>query len=194
MMYLGFALLLVVVGVLAYVLLGDNKKDERSIAEPVTKEKTYNDLRMLALNTDYKALGIQMPFDAEESYGIVMDWYVGNGVATLVCLATGDTSLYFSGGASMLGGIGVPAIREMSKNYVARGKEVLHMCKPTREFPLPEAQTVKFYILTNKGKYAGTESMANFQNGHSLWFPLFIDANNIMSEMRKIDEQRNARK
>lgn len=192
MTYIGIALLVLLVGIFAWVILGNGNPAGANEKEPAPKEKTYHDLRSIALRTDPQQLGIQLPFDMEMPYGIVMDWYVGNGVATLVCFSTGDTSLYFSGGAAMLGGIGNPAIREMAKKYVDRSKEVLHMCKATKDFPLPEAQTVRFYILTNKNKYVGTESMAQFQSGQSFWFPLFIDANNIMSEMRKLDEGRRA--
>jgi hypothetical protein len=33
--------------------------------------------------------------------------------------------------------------------------------------------------------------MAQFQSGHSKWFPLFIDANEIFAEIRKSHEQRS---
>lgn len=194
MEYIGIVLLVVVMVVIAWVILGSGNKKEKGAPTEKKKENVYEDLRGLAFKTTHHQLGIELPFDVKTPYGIVMDWYIGNGVATLTCFSSGDTSLYFSGGAAILGGIGITGIRDMAKNYVSQAVEILPLTSKTEEFPLPEPQMVRFYILTNQGVYVGTESMAQFQTGQSKWFPLFISANNIMSEMRKADEARLAAK
>jgi hypothetical protein len=185
-------LLVVVVAVFAWVILGSSDGDKRKKSpEPKVKTNRYEDLRNQALNMDYKTIGVQIPFDGEEPFGVVMDWYVGNGVATLVAYATGDASLYFSGGAAMIGGISIPAVKELAQQYVRNSAKVIPLCTKTSVFPMPDPQMVRFYILTNKGRYGGSESMAQFQTGQSSWFPLFIDANNIMAELRKKHEGQN---
>ncbi|MFN3341176.1 MAG: hypothetical protein ACK40M_00665 [Flavobacteriales bacterium] len=190
MQVVWIVLLVIIAVVFAWIILGSGDSGDKRKKEPEAKVNVnpYENLRNQALNMDHKTLGIQIGFDEERPFGVVMDWYVGNGVATLACFSTGDASLYFSGGTTMIGGIGIPAVKELAPQYVMNAAKVIPLCSKVNAFPPPDPQTVKFYILTNKGKYAGSESMAQFQTGQSSWFPLFIDANTIMAELRKKHE------
>ena len=50
----------------------------------------------------------------------------------------------------------------------------------TKSTPLPNANEVKFYLLTNYGIYTGQEYRENFANNTSLWQNFFQEGNNLL--------------
>jgi len=54
---------------------------------------------------------------------------------------------------------------------------------------LQSTDEVKFYLLTNKGIFAGQEQMKKFENNSSTWLKLFEEGNNVLTELRKTSEK-----
>jgi hypothetical protein len=57
-------------------------------------------------------------------------------------------------------------------------------------FPLPKADNVRFYILTNKGKYSIEEEIEKIENDKSDWGQLFYEGNKVITELRLTTEQK----
>ena len=55
------------------------------------QENPFNDLRQMALSVTPERLGLASS-DETKVFGIVMDWDLGNGIATVVAYETGDAN------------------------------------------------------------------------------------------------------
>jgi hypothetical protein len=113
----------------------------------------YITLRSKILNLKHEEIAAAPSVPPGGLWGVVMDWGVANGSATVLALSDGSASIYFSGGGGHIGGGGVPAIRNEAIAAVARGSELRSSMKPATEFPLPGNGEVIFYALTDDGRF-----------------------------------------
>ena len=60
----------------------------------------------------------------------------------------------------------------------------------TDDTPLPSKDRMKFYFLTNKGKFVGQEEVKNFDNNSSQWLGLFEDGNKLITEIRMVSDMK----
>ena len=72
-----------------------NKPYKTEMPQPESKseeqENPFNDLRQMALSVMPERLGLASS-DETKVFGIVMDWDLGNGIATVVAYETGDAN------------------------------------------------------------------------------------------------------
>jgi len=113
----------------------------------------YLGLRDQMLQGSRAKFGIAATSGADEPWGIVMDWGVTNGSATVVALSDGSASVYLSSGGGFLGGIGQEPIRKAAQNAVVAAREFKPRMTPTEVYPLPERGEVMFYALTDSGVF-----------------------------------------
>jgi hypothetical protein len=80
--------------------------------EPTQKEKIkdpkemYPRLRTLMLRGSRSKFSLAPTSKPTEPWGVVMDWGVKNGTATIVAMSDGSASVYFSSGGGYIGGGG----------------------------------------------------------------------------------------
>jgi len=193
--------LILLAGLTFYLTSCSNKSDAKQTSQQ-TQDTTkgqkvdpnnnpYLDLRNMALNATPEQLAIELPKDKTKIYGVVMDWDLGEGTATLVAFMTGDASLYLSSGGGVIGGIGHENVNIAVKNFISNSETHINKTTKTETTPLPEKNEVKFYFLTNNGKLVGQENMANFENNTSEWLTLFEEGNNLITEIRKSTKDKN---
>lgn len=149
----------------------------------------FEDLRKLAMSTTAEQLGIEVKENEVKVFGVVMDWDLGNGIATIPAFITGDASMYLSSGGGVIGGGQHDNVKKAVINFIETGQTNLDKAKQVNETPLPDKGMVYFYFLTNKGKYVAKENMTNIENNRSEWIKLFEEANNVISELRIISEK-----
>lgn len=89
-----------------------------------------------------------------EPWGVMMDWSLVNGTATVMSMIDGSASLYFSNGSGFIGGEGIAPVRAAAESAVAEARKIRLPQQPSREFPLPSPPGVNFYVLTDAGVYA----------------------------------------
>ncbi len=154
-----------------------------------TKENAFEGLRNMAFSATPEQLGLSLPKDKTVVYGVIMDWEMDGAIATTVSYQTGDASLYLSSGGGVIGGGQHQNVNSAAKQFVSLAQTFLDKTVETSTTPLPLTDKVKFYLLTNKGVYAGQESMKNFENNSSTWLKLFEEGNNVLTELRKISEK-----
>ncbi|MBK8883908.1 MAG: hypothetical protein IPN67_16470 [Bacteroidales bacterium] len=153
------------------------------------KENPYEGLRKMALGTKPEQLGLKLPSDKTIVYGVVMDWDVKNGTASTVAFMTGDASIYFSSGAGIIGGGTHENVMVMAMQFVEKAQLMLDKSLKTDLTPLPAANEVIFYFLTNKGIYTKQEELDNISNQSSIWVDLFLTGNEVITELRKTTEK-----
>ncbi len=113
-------------------------------------------------------------------------------VVTLVSLADGTTSLYFSNGGGILGGGEHAPVAQASKAFVSSAEPYLPAMAPAPAFPLPlpAVGEVKFYVLTFEGIFtaeAGEQELGNRQHALS---PLFYHGQAVLTQIRLMQEQK----
>jgi hypothetical protein len=153
------------------------------------KENPYDVLRKMALETKPDQLGLSLPSEKTTVYGIVMDWDLKNGTASIISFLTGDASIYFSSGGGIIGGGTHENVKIIAKQFVEKAQQMLDKSLKTEQTPLPEKNTVVFYLLTDKGIYTGQDKMENFSNQTSKWLGLFLIGNEVINELRSIKEK-----
>jgi hypothetical protein len=162
----------------------DTAKTKKPIDNP------YNDLRQLAFNATPEQTQLTKVTAANKVYGVIMDWDLGQGIATLASFETGEASMYLSSGGGIIGGGGHDNVKKSVAEFIALAQSYLDKTTKTDTTLLPDKNCVKFYLLTPKGRFVAQESMTNIENESSKWLPLFVEGNKVISELRVSTEKK----
>jgi hypothetical protein len=188
---LGLAL---VVGIILYVWNSNKQKPQPDGAPADSLQgdsvggNAYADLRTAALHATPQQLKLSLPAAGTVVFGIVMDWDLGSGIATVVSFQTGDASMYLSTGGGTIGGIQHESVRTAALRFVAAANESFALAKPSADSSGPAENGITFFFLTNRGRYMAREQMRNIESGKSPMLPLFEAGNDVISEIAKLHE------
>lgn len=166
----------------------DKQENTQTENKTEQQENPFNDLRQMALSATPEQLGLKTS-DETKVFGIVMDWDLGDGIATVAAYETGDASMYLSSGGGVIGGGQHDNVRQAVFPYVQLGQGFLTKAEKTESTPLPDKDCVRFYLLTNKGIFYSQEKMKNIENENSDWLKLFEEANKVLTELRLTTEE-----
>lgn len=137
---------------LSRLLHGHSQKESES--KPAPKE-VYQGLRNLAFQSSRAKLGLPPTSTPTQPWGVIMDWGVTEGTATVVAFSDGTASVYLSsGGGSIGGGASHESIRKAAQRMVAVAAECQPQTHATTTYPLPQRAHVIFYLLTDSGVFA----------------------------------------
>jgi len=123
-------------------------------------------------------------------WGVLMETGYPEAAATLVALADGTASLYFSSGGGVIGGGPHPSVNAAARHLVEVSARHASELSPTTKFPLPDTGDVTFYVLTTNGVLQGgarEEILGN--GGHSL-SEMFLAAHDVIAGLREVTEER----
>ena len=193
--------LLVFGGLIFYLTSCKNKQNSKQTDDYVSKtgdsvkvhtlpDNRFQDLRNMALGVTPEQLQITLPTDQTKIYGVVMDWDLGDGIATFISFSTGDASMYLSSGGGLIGGGQHENVIKAAKTFIDKAQTYLDKAAKIDSTPLPDKNCVRFYFMTNKGKFTAQENLKNFDNNSSPWLPLFEEGNKVISELRLIQEKK----
>jgi hypothetical protein len=139
-------------------------------------------LRESVFVSDPVALGIGVK--SGEAWGVIMDTGHPKAVVTVVSLADGSASIYFSSGGGYIGGGGQPAVREAAAAFVRSATAVRGKLEPATEHPLPAAGQTRFYVLTPEGLRTAQALEKDLgENRHEL-SPLFYAGQEVITQFR----------
>jgi len=158
--------------------------DTEKVRETKVQENMYPELRNKSLTVTADELNLKLDSNKTIVYGAVMDWDIGQAIATVVSFQTGDASLYISAGQIYIGGYAHENVRNAGLAFVNESQNYLSKAKATKNTSLPDKGCVRFYFLTNKGKFTFQETVENITSKNSDWTPLFNLGNNIITEYR----------
>jgi hypothetical protein len=152
------------------------------------------DLRAMALAVKPSQIGLSPASYSEKPWGVLMETaFEGRGSFTLLVLADGTTSLYFSKGGGMLGEGRGAEVRAASAAMLETAARLQGNARPTTATPLPSTGTVNFYFLTAKGtlRYLAAERLLG--TGEDPMSELFYAGQAVLAEFEKIAEKRRAK-
>ena len=191
MTYLIIFGLLIACGLIYYLTTGKKSKtvDKQSTKRTIQpKDNPYMGLRGQIFESTPEQIGLTTMTD-ERPYAIVMDMGMGrDGTATLVSIIDGNASMYLSTGGGVIGGYAHETVRKSATDFVTMGQSYFSKMNPVDSFPLPKADNVIFYILTNKGKYSIEGEIQKIENENSDWQELFYEGNKVITELRLTTE------
>lgn len=152
--------------------------------------QTYLQLRSHILSLTPAEIGLSPSSKTPHVWGVLMETGYAVGTATLVSLADGTTSLYYSTGGGMLGSDEYTPIAEASKALVAQAENHLQHMSSTEEFPLPEVGQVRFTLLTYSGIFSAEAPEKSIAIGNHFLSPLYTLAHEILTQLRLLAEKK----
>jgi hypothetical protein len=121
-------------------------------------------------------------------WGAIMELGYPTGIATLMSLAEGTTSLYFSNGGGVIGAGEHAAVREAAESFLDVVEDHLADFPAVEATPTPRIGRVRFYVRTFDGTL-GIEATEEELGGnlHSL-SPVFHAGHAVITAIRESSE------
>lgn len=152
----------------------------------------YAGLRDQILHGSRARFGLPPANKPNEPWGVVMDWGVTHGTATVIALSDGTASIYLSSGGGHIGGQGQESIRNAAKNAIAEAAEAQTHALPTSEYPLPGRGEVIFYFLTDSGVFSAKVTEAELQGQNHPLLKLGNRMQEIITQYRLFEQKRQS--
>jgi hypothetical protein len=140
-------------------------------------------LRRLALSLTAESLGPSAPPNAPV-VALVMDSGMSNAVATLVGVADGTTSLYYSTGGGVIGAGTRHDVAAATHRWLQTGGQLLAQLSPIEDAPLPAEGMVQFVAVTPGGLFGAVASAAELGERLHALSPLFYAAHGVITQIR----------
>jgi hypothetical protein len=115
----------------------------------------------------------------------MMEFKISGTVVTLVSLADGTTSMYFSNGGGFIGGGQHKEVASATKEFIALAESFYEEMSITTEFPLARAGRVKFCVLTFAGVYTVDAAEDELVDNTSRFASLFTAGNEVIAQVRQ---------
>lgn len=148
-----------------------------------------NPLRGMVFNVSAEELGLTASSHPSPIWGLVMELGLAKGVATLVALADGTTSLYFSSGGGILGAGEHSRVREASTAWLALAAEHLSLFQLTTDTAPPRAGRVVLYAKSFQGLLRLEASEMELGEHRHPAAPLFHAGQAVITTIRELREQ-----
>lgn len=159
----------------------------RSKKRTPARPEVYEGLRAQVLQGTRLSLNLAPTSAPMVPWGVVMDWGLTAGSATIVALSDAHASLYLSSGGGYLGGSqSHDSIRNAALAAVAIATEFLPQMRPTNTFPLPHGGEVIFYLLTDAGVFTASGSQQEISSPQNKFARLGNAMQLIIAEYQKI--------
>jgi hypothetical protein len=147
-------------------------------------------LRLMMLTTPPARTGEKPIEKFPRVYGILMDWPVGDQTATVFSSSSGAASLYTTSTFGIIGGEGHESVRIAAINFVRAADRLFNSAVPTTEYPYPDADHVRFYLLTFDGVRVLDTDLASIANRTSKYAEFFDLGQAVLTELRLVTEKR----
>lgn len=142
-------------------------------------------LREQALTVPSRQLHLDPAPGRMQVWGVIMEIGFPEATVTLVALADGTTSLYFSNGGGIIGVGQHQVVRSASDRLIATTDAHVAEFRPTSTHPLPATGRVRFYVRTFSGlKTAEADEQELANEGHPL-SPIFLAAHGVITAIRE---------
>jgi len=182
----------VIIILVSFTILGCSmfSKLFKKAEKPTEPAEVYNGLRNQILNLKPSDAGIEPSNEMPNVWGILMETGYPQAVVTLISLADGTTSLYFSNGGGMIGGGQHETVAQASKSFVIAAEGYYPKMTLTESFPSPAIGRVKFYALTYSGVYTIDIDENDLGNKKHELSPLFYYGQEVITQFRLVQEQK----
>jgi hypothetical protein len=145
--------------------------------------QVYLGLRSQALGLTSAQAG-----NSDATFGVLMETGYAEAVVSLLALADGTASLYFSNGGGIIGAGQKERPAVAARSLVAFAAHNLDLLMPTVGYPLPTPKHTRFYVLTSSGVLTADAPEDDLGNNRHVLSPLFYAAQELITEIRTSDE------
>lgn len=126
-------------------------------------------------------------------WAVLMETGLDDAGYTLVAVADGSASLYFSNGGGLIGAGEHENVRPQSLKLVEAAKENIDHMEKVEEFPMVKPGNTTFYIVTPGGVFSYTAKEADLgENRDKRFSPLFYQGHELITQIRIAEQQREA--
>jgi hypothetical protein len=153
-----------------------------------SSETVYQGLRNMVLCGTRERFGLAPTSSPMEPWGVVMDWGVPGGTATVMALSDGSASIYLSSGGGYLGGQNQESVRTAALHAITTACEYASQMQKTNDYNLPAAGEVIFYLLTDSGTFTASEKETELRNQTHPLSKLGNAMQNIVTQYRILEE------
>jgi hypothetical protein len=153
-------------------------------------DDAYAGLRNKVLTTKPAEIGLQPAPD--EIWGVLVETALPEAVVSLVAIADGTVSLYFSNGSGIIGLGSHPGPQRVGRELIALARQFADRFLPTTRFPLPEQGATRFYLLSGAGVLEAEAQEDDLGHRRHPLSPLFYKGQELLSAIRIVEEQRSA--
>jgi hypothetical protein len=157
---------------------------------PPEPSPIYLQLRESIFRLDPANAGLAPTDAAPRVWAVMMETGYPVGFATLVSLADGTTSLYYSTGGGMLGSADYAPVADASKALVAQAENHLEELSADNIFPLPEVGQVRFIFLTYTGIYTSEAPEDLLASGDHPLSRLYALGRETLTQLRLLSEKK----
>ncbi len=163
-------------------------KGKKQSQPPNEQENPYHGLRKNLLTSAPASIKLT-PDNTNGVWAVLMEMGQPGAVITLVCVAEGTVSLYFSTGGGMLGIGEHDAPRAAAMNMIGQAPRFLAGATKTTSFPLPYEGMTRFYFLTFDGVLTVAVKTDELGNEQSPLSELFFLGQDVITQARIVEEQ-----
>jgi hypothetical protein len=147
------------------------------------------ELRAQALELDAAATGFQPTADLPNVFGGIMETGYPGGVATLVGLQDGTTSLYTSTGGGVIGGGEHESVARETRGFLEGLEAALDELDADAGAEPPADGMTVIHALTYDGRRSLVAREDDLGYGRHALSPLFHQAHAVITELRLIEQQ-----
>lgn len=176
----AFLLMVSILSMVTSVFAGGNEYKTAEI---------YDSMRNQVLNLTPNKLG---DFGNGPVLCVLMETGYPEAAATLVAVADGSASIYFSNGGGIIGVGEHPQGKEYSLKLVESAKDYLTFAKFDKKHCLPEPGNTKFYFVTPKGVMSVEANEDDLGNNKHKLSPLFHKAHELIYVIQIIEKEKVA--
>lgn len=135
----------------------------------------------------FEATAEELGLATAEPYGLIVDWHVGSGVATVVSYGTGDASLYLESGGGIIGGHAHEPVRQAAIRAVRFGGALSGLQPVTGEPSLPTREgQINFTVLRPDGAWTLRVTEDDLMNRAHPAFQVWSSTQAVITALRQI--------
>jgi hypothetical protein len=137
------------------------------------------------------AAALHLPARPHVTIAAMMETAHAEAVASLVTIAGGSASVYFSTGGGIIGRGEHESVRAPARAFLDLAAASRAELQATDSFPLPRPKQVRFYLVTTDGVLTG--EAPEDAVGHMVHplFPLFHSGHAVIAAMRQLGAPRS---
>lgn len=153
-------------------------------ATPTAAAESSQGLRARALTANAGELGVESA--PNQTFLAVMDLAYPEAIVSLVCISSGDASLYFSNGGGVIGGGEHQSVRTAAIAFLRESESNIAQMTAPSGIKYPSVGNVIFYVRTPETLVASNElSEAVLAAENSPLSRLFFAAQNVIAHLRE---------
>lgn len=154
-----------------------------SLAAPYATVEIYSELRHRVLSLTQEDLNVDTPILA-----VLMETGYEEAVATVVSVADGASSIYFSNGGGLVGAGEHKKVQKSSLALITKASNFIDKLSLTESYPLPRRGYTRFYIVTTSGIYTEEVREETLGSRKHLLSPLFFQGHELLYYIQTVND------